>query len=114
MKVVHLNIFTSIILGTAGIAVAVATGTTLESFSIFVLGLGGVFGLAAGIADEIDPLRWLFNRGQWVISVIAIFFLFWIVFSPEETAGPIVIGFALAFSSGVLLGTIGIIARNTV
>lgn len=104
-----IKITSGMVLGGVGVAAAFETDTGLESLSTLVLGLSCFFGLVAGVADDIEPLRRAFKKGYWLIVSVAILSLFVLVGDGNESVAPIVIGFALAFSIGVIVSTIGII-----
>ncbi|MGQ3412672.1 hypothetical protein ACT4ML_10490 [Natrinema sp. LN54] len=74
--------------------------------SSLVLVLSAGLGLVAGVADDIDPLNRALERGYWVIAGLAVFALLGLIFGADGAATPLVIGFALAFSSGVVVSTI--------
>lgn len=107
-----LKLITGICLAVIGVAAAIKTNTDIESLPLFVLGLSTIFGLVAGIADEIELLQRVFRRGYWLIAGIAIIFL--ITVDIDESTGPLVIGFSLAFSSGVLISTIAVLIAKTI
>lgn len=87
-----------VVLVVVGLAGAQETGTAVSSFSLGIVGLGAVAGLVAGIADFVEPLRELFERGRWVIVGLAVFAL--LVVTRTESAGPQVIEVAVGFGVG--------------
>ncbi|WP_440772145.1 hypothetical protein [Natronorubrum sp. DTA28] len=101
-----IKLLAGIILGGVGLAAALETGTDPESISALVLVLSAGLGLIAGVADDIDSLNRALERGYWVIAGLAVFALLLLIFVADGTVAPLVIGFALAFSSGVVVSTI--------
>lgn len=102
-----LKLFTGIILGTIGVAVLLRTDTIPRSLSALSIGLSSLFGLLAGIADHIEPLRHGFEWARWLIVGLAVLFLLAAV--QNYFTLPILISLALGLSSGILVSTIGII-----
>lgn len=109
-----LKLLTRVVLGGVGVAAAFETNTEIASLSPLVLGFSCVFGLVTGMADDIEPLRRAFERTRWVIVGLAILSLFVLIGDGNDSAAPAVIGFALAFSTGVVVSTIGTLVVKTI
>ena len=101
-----LKAIVGIVLGGIGVLVMSKTNTSGESLSVLGPALGGTSGLVAGLVDYVEPLRRAFEWGQWLLTGVAVLFVF--LSAMNYFTLSLLIGLTLGFSSGVLISTVGV------